>query len=109
MSSAPCWGQLTKSGESNPLETRESRTGCTTPVDPVRWPSDGPSDPASESPPIHSRNGSLGFRVARHACTDAVPEVGTLVPELDRDAGSPESLRSGSVNANAVPPARTAT
>src|SRR6266511_5108589 len=101
MSSAPCRGQLTKFGESSPLETRESKTGCTTPVEPARWPSEGPSDPASESPPIHSRNGSAVFRGPRHVCPDAAPEgpeVGTLAPALDRDAESPESssLRSGS-------------
>src|SRR5437762_2935114 len=73
MSSAPCWGQFTKFGESSPLETRESKTGCTTPVDPARWPSDGPSDPASESPPIQSRKGSTGSRGARHVCAAAVP------------------------------------
>src|SRR5437773_8438746 len=98
MSSAPCRGQFTKSGESSPLETRESRTGCTTPVDPARWPGDGPSDPASESPPIHSRNGSAGFRDARHVCPDAapeMPEVGEPAPDLDREAESRSAFRSG--------------
>jgi hypothetical protein len=66
MSSPPRSGQFTKSRDSSPLETRESTTGCTTPVLPASSPSDGPSDPASESPPIQSRSGSPEFSGARH-------------------------------------------
>jgi len=44
----------------SPLPTRESYCGCTTPVAAVISPSDGPSAPASESPPIQSRIGANG-------------------------------------------------
>ena len=45
----------------------------------VSWPSDGPSDPASESPPIQSRSGCVWFSGARHVCAAAVPATGALV------------------------------
>ena len=56
--SCACCGQSKKSGVRSPLDTRESYCGATTPVSAVSWPSDGPIDPASESPAIHSRSGA---------------------------------------------------
>ena len=52
-----------------PLPTRESYCGCTTPVAAVISPSDGPSAPASESPPIQSRIGWSGL-IARCSGSD---------------------------------------
>src|SRR5690348_14871129 len=110
MSSAPCWGQFTKSGDNSPLETRESKTGWTTPLLPARWPSDGPSDPASESPPIQSRKGSPGFRGARHVCAGAVPAAEALVEGAGGAAPWPRSSsRNGPVTAYAAPTASSAT
>src|SRR5205823_13310890 len=109
MSPAPCWGQFTKSRDNSPLDTRESKTGCTTPLLPVRWPSDGPSDPASESPPIQSRNGSPGVRGVRHVCAGAAPGAGALVGPAREAPRRPWSSCNGPVTAYAVPAASSAT
>src|SRR5689334_24789967 len=61
-----CLGQSKNFGFASPLETRESYTGATTPVAAVRLPSDGPREPASESPPIQSLSGALVVNGDRH-------------------------------------------
>src|SRR4051812_15509396 len=65
--SRACFGQSKKSGVSSPLDTRESYCGATTPVFAVSSPSEGPTDPARESPAIQSRSGASGLRL-RWAC-----------------------------------------
>src|SRR6476661_1314811 len=52
-----CLGQSKNFGLASPLDTRESYTGATTPVAAVVLPSDGPSEPARELPPIQSFSG----------------------------------------------------
>src|SRR5438552_6150280 len=73
-------GQLKNPGFERPLETCESHTGATIPVSAACLPSAGPSDPASESPPIHNRNGSVGVIRSRHGMRSAVVvDVGSVV------------------------------
>src|SRR3954451_86473 len=76
ISFVPSAGQSTKLGFARPLDTREWKYGWTTPVAPASVPSAGPSEPASESPPIHSLSGSALVRLARHGSVATVVDVG---------------------------------
>lgn len=102
-----CFGQSKKSGFDSPLETRESKYGCTTPRAPVMVPRDGPSDPASESPPIHSRSGAAATRGDRQT-GPLVAATGSGVEWAARLGCSLAATRSVSVATKASTTANTA-
>ena len=84
-----CAGQSKNPGVVSPLETRESKTGCTIPVLPAVAPSAGPSEPARESPPIQSRSGESEVSGDRHADTAGVKGVDVGTRRM-ADTGVPE-------------------
>jgi hypothetical protein len=86
-----CAGQSKNPGVVSPLETRESKTGCTIPVLPAIVPRAGPREPARESPPIQSRSGESEVSGDRHADTAGV--TGRVVGARRRaDTRVPEPL-----------------